>query len=85
VLVDPGAIALHPDDNGSSWVLGREFLGQEWLYQVQCGERKLRLRLPLGQNYGRGQRCRLALRPGAEALLYPGRRPLRASGVEVLR
>ncbi len=52
-------------------MIGREFLGREWLYQVQCGERRLRLRLPLEQDYARGQRCRLRLRAGELVRLFP--------------
>ena len=78
VLVDAEAIALVPDAQGPCTVLGREFLGHGWLYQVQALERVVRLRLPLAQDYNRGLRCRLQLRPGAAALLYPGPRPLLA-------
>ena len=81
VLVSPEAIALSPDSDGEAWVQGREFLGREWLYQVQLGELKLRLRLPLEAEYGRGQRCRLSLRPGATAVLFPSRRPLQVQSV----
>jgi iron(III) transport system ATP-binding protein len=76
VLVSPEAIALRPDSDGEAWVQGREFLGREWLYQVQLGELKLRLRLPLEAEYGRGQRCELSLRPGAKGILFPTREPL---------
>ena len=72
VLVSPQGLELFPDDAAEAWVLGREFLGREWLYQVQCGELRLRLRLPLAADYARGQRCRLRLRPGEPARLFPG-------------
>jgi len=72
VLVSPQGLELFPDETAEAWVLGREFLGREWLYQVQCGELRLRLRLPLAADYARGQRCRLRLRPGEPARLYPG-------------
>ena len=72
VLVSPLGLELFPDDAAEAWVLGREFLGREWLYQVQCGELRLRLRLPLAADYARGQRCRLRLRPGEPARLFPG-------------
>jgi iron(III) transport system ATP-binding protein len=58
-------------------VLGREFLGREWLVSVDLDGRVLRVRLPLAQRLDRGQPCRLRLRPGAEALLYPGAVPVR--------
>jgi iron(III) transport system ATP-binding protein len=77
VLLDPEAISLEPDPQGDAVVLGREFLGRGWLVQVQQQELTLRLRLPLEQVVERGQRCRLALRPGAGALLFPGPKPLR--------
>ena len=71
MLVSPQGIELTPDDTAEAWVIGREFLGREWLYQVQCGERRLRLRLPLEQDYVRGQRCRLRLRAGELVRLFP--------------
>ncbi len=71
VLVSPQGILLTPDDNAEAWVLGREFLGREWLYQVQCGQGRLRLRLPLEHDYSRGQRCRLQLRAGEPVRLFP--------------
>ena len=71
VLVSPQGIEFTPDDNAEAWVLGREFLGREWLYQVQCGDQRLRLRLPLAEDYIRGQRCRLRLRAGEPVRLFP--------------
>lgn len=76
VMVSPEAIALVPDPNGEARVLGREFLGREWLYQLRQDDLSLRLRLPLGEEYGHGQRCRLQLRPGHGATLFPQGRPL---------
>ena len=73
LLVSPDGLELIPDAAAEGWVLGREFLGREWLYQVQIGELRMRLRLPLEQDWPRGQRCQLRHRPGTEALLYPGR------------
>jgi iron(III) transport system ATP-binding protein len=78
VMVTPDALALTPDPDGEAWVLGREYLGREWLYQVQFGSLRLRLRLPLPCTYSRGDRCRLALRAGAQARLFPQRLPLTA-------
>ncbi len=71
VLVSQQAIELLPDEDAEAWVVGREFLGREWLYQVQLAELRLRLRLPLSQNYARGQRCQLRLLPGETARLFP--------------
>jgi iron(III) transport system ATP-binding protein len=76
VMVCPDALTLTPDEEGEAWVLGREYLGSAWLYQVQFGSLRLRLRLPLERSYARGQRCRLGLQPGAEARLFPQRLPL---------
>jgi iron(III) transport system ATP-binding protein len=76
VMVTPDAITLIPDDAGEAWVIGREYFGREWIYQVQLGGLRLRLRLPLACNYGRGQRCRLVLEPGARARLFPQRMAL---------
>ncbi|MCP9774835.1 ABC transporter ATP-binding protein [Cyanobium sp. HWJ4-Hawea] len=72
LLVGPRGIELTPDEAAEDRVLAREFLGNEWLYQVQCGEHRLRLRLPLAQEYGCGQRCRLRLRAGESMRLFPG-------------
>ncbi|MEY3544614.1 MAG: hypothetical protein RLZZ106_2016 [Cyanobacteriota bacterium] len=71
VLVSPQGLLLTPDDSAEAWVLGREFLGREWLYQVQCGQGRLRLRLPLEHDYSRGQRCQLRLRAGEPVRLFP--------------
>ena len=81
VLVSPDALHLEPDPEGSACVMGREFLGREWLYQVQLGAIKLRLRLPLACNWIRGQRCSVQLKAGATALLFPDRIRLQASGI----
>ena len=78
VLLSPQGLELFPDDTAEAWVVGREFLGREWLYQVQSDGQRLRLRLPLSADYDRGQRCRLQLRAGEPARLFPGGQPLRA-------
>jgi iron(III) transport system ATP-binding protein len=77
VLISPEVIQLRPDPDGQAWVQGREFLGREWLYQVQLDHLKLRLRLPLDAEYNRGVRCQLSLRPGAPGVLFPSRVPLK--------
>jgi iron(III) transport system ATP-binding protein len=75
VLVSPQGLRFAPDPAGEAWVLGREFLGREWLYQVRCRlfghDLQLRLRLPLAADYPRGQRGHLQLVPGERARLYP--------------
>jgi iron(III) transport system ATP-binding protein len=71
VLVSPQSIDLQPDSDGPAWVMGREFLGREWLYQVKAGDLRLRLRLPLQADYARGQKARLRLRPAEPARLFP--------------
>ena len=76
LLVDPAAMALELDPEGEACVMGREFLGREWLYRVEAGGQQVRLRLPLAQDLPRGTRCRLSLREGESVLLYPERRPL---------
>ena len=76
VLIDPGAIHLIPDPSAEACVMGREFLGREWLYRVEVGSRQLRLRLPLHSDHRRGTRCRLVLRPGESVVLYPQRVPI---------
>ena len=43
---------------------------------MRLGDLKLRLRLPLEAEYSRGQRCRLALRPGALGVLFPSQQAL---------
>jgi iron(III) transport system ATP-binding protein len=78
LLVSPEDLELVPDASGDGWVLGREFLGREWLYQVQLGEQRLRLRLPLDHDWSRSQRCQVRQRQGARGLLYPDRLAVRA-------
>lgn len=78
VLLLPESLAFHPDPEGEAWVLGREFLGQEWAYWVQMGSQRLRLRLPLALSHARGDRGVVRLRAGGTGWLFPGGRPLRA-------
>ena len=87
LLLTPELLTLEPlaatlasastSDGPRVTVLGREFLGREWLVSVDLEGRCLRVRLPLAQRLDRGQPCRLRLRAGAEALLYPGALPVR--------
>lgn len=72
VLINPEALLLEANAAGEAMVLGREFLGREWLVLVQLGALRLRLRLPLEHDWQRGQRCRVLCRDDATALLYPG-------------
>ena len=77
LLLTPEALALEPlagpaPERPVARVLGREFLGREWLVSVDLQGRSLRVRLPLEQRLERGQPCALRVLPGAEALLYPG-------------
>ncbi|MEB3353565.1 MAG: ABC transporter ATP-binding protein [Cyanobacteriota bacterium] len=81
VLISPQALRFEADPAGEAWVLGREFLGREWLYQVRFQlpghDLTLRLRLPLEADYPRGQRGHLQLIPGEQARLFP-------TGVELI-
>jgi len=81
VLLDPTALELSADPDGDAWVMGREFLGRDWLIQVHLEQAgapplMLRLRLPLDQEFSRGQRCRLRIRPAHSALLFPAGLPV---------
>ena len=78
VFLRPTGFRLEADGAGAARVVGREFLGREWLYQVEAGPQRLRLRLPLEQELKRGQRVRLAVRADQPALLFPDRLPLQA-------
>ena len=71
VLVGPQALELTPDPEGAARITGREFLGREWLYQVQRGDLRLRLRLPLEVDHPRGLRVQVELRSAAPARLFP--------------
>jgi iron(III) transport system ATP-binding protein len=72
VMVRPQALEFRPQPDGAAWISGREFLGREWLYQVQHGELRLRWRAPLEEDHPHGCRGWLRFRPGASALLFPG-------------
>lgn len=79
LLVDPAAIQLQLDPEGEACVMGREFLGREWLYRVEAGGQQLRISLPLAQDHQRGTRCNLRLHDDATVLLFPQRLALRSS------
>jgi iron(III) transport system ATP-binding protein len=72
VLVLPESLAFWPDPDGEARVLGREFLGQDWAYWIEWDGRRLRLRLPLSEGYGRGQRGVVRLRERGGGWLFPG-------------
>jgi iron(III) transport system ATP-binding protein len=76
LLIRPESLEIEPDPAGPAVVVSREFLGREWLVQVQCRDQRLRLRLPLERNHARGERCQLRLRAGEHALLFPGAVPI---------
>lgn len=89
VFLRPTDLRLAPDGPGAEGpageaadagvvvrVVGREFLGQEWLYQVQLAQGRLWVRQPLTAPIGRGENARLQLRSEVEALLFPGSLPL---------
>jgi iron(III) transport system ATP-binding protein len=81
LMIRPESLQLEADPAGAAVVLSREFLGREWLVQVQCGDQRLRLRLPLEHSHGRGERCHVRLREGESALLFPGGVPIAASEI----
>ncbi len=76
VMVRPQALEFVPEEEGPAWITGREFLGREWLYQVQLGDHRLRWRAPLAEDHPHGCRGRLRFRAGEAALLFPGGRSL---------
>ncbi|WP_254962885.1 MULTISPECIES: ABC transporter ATP-binding protein [unclassified Cyanobium] len=76
VMVRPQALEFLPEEEGPAWITGREFLGREWLYQVQLGDHRLRWRAPLEADHPHGRRGRLRFRSGESALLFPGGRSL---------
>ncbi len=71
-LIPPEGLTFEPDPEGEAWVLGREFLGHDWAYLVQWGERRLRLHLPLDVVHSRGQRGHVGLKPDTSGWLFPG-------------
>jgi iron(III) transport system ATP-binding protein len=78
VLILPEALELEPAADGPARVLGREFQGRHWVYVVECGGERLRVRQPLHCVLPRGSRARLWLRADETARLYPGGLRLRA-------
>jgi iron(III) transport system ATP-binding protein len=75
-MARPQALEFLPSEDGPAWITGREFLGREWLYQVQLGDQRLRWRAPLEADHPHGRRGWLRFRGGESALLFPGGRPL---------
>jgi iron(III) transport system ATP-binding protein len=71
VLLRQESLAIEPCPDGEAQVMSREFLGHEWLYQVNLRGLVLRLRAPLHQALKRGSPCQLSLRPGEQPLVFP--------------
>ena len=77
-MVMSDAIQLDADPCGNARVVGREFLGEGWLLQVESQGQELRVRVPLSSPLGIDQRCRASLVPGATVRLFPGGRAFQA-------
>jgi iron(III) transport system ATP-binding protein len=77
-MVMSDAIHLDADPCGNARVVGREFLGEGWLLQVESQGQELRVRVPLSNPLGIDQRCRASLVPGATVRLFPGGRAFQA-------
>ena len=77
-MVMSDAIQLDADPCGDARVVGREFLGQGWLLQVESHGQELRVRVPLSSPLSVDQRCRASLVPGATVRLFPGGRAFQA-------
>jgi iron(III) transport system ATP-binding protein len=77
-MVMSDAIQLDADPCGNARVVGREFLGQGWLLQVESQGQELRVRVPLSSPLGIDQRCRASLVPGALAQVFPDGRAFQA-------
>ncbi|MEY3758481.1 MAG: Fe(3+) ions import ATP-binding protein FbpC [Cyanobacteriota bacterium] len=77
-MVMSDAIHLDADPCGDARVVGREFLGQGWLLQVECHGQELRVRVPLANPLRIDQRCRARLVPGALAQVFPDGRAFQA-------
>lgn len=71
MLVSPDDIEIDADDSGAAKVMGREFLGRTWLYQVEQGDVRLRVRRPMDLPLQIGQHCGLHLRPTAVLKTFP--------------
>jgi hypothetical protein len=64
VLLRQEDCQLQVNAAGAARVIAREFLGYEWLYLIELGEQRLRLRVALSQDIAPGERCDLSLREG---------------------
>jgi len=77
-MVMSDAIQLDADPCGNARVVGREFLGQGWLLQVESQGQELRVRVPLSSPLVIDQRCTASLVPGALAQVFPDGRAFQA-------
>jgi iron(III) transport system ATP-binding protein len=71
VLLRQEALAVQCDPDGLAKLVGREFLGDQWLYQFDLHGESMRLKAPLDQEIEIGSRCNLSLRAGASACFFP--------------
>lgn len=71
VLISQHDLAFTPCEGGDAEVIGREFLGWHWRYQVAYNALRLQIQLPLSDDLPRGCRGRVSLQAGAQGHLFP--------------
>jgi hypothetical protein len=83
VMLRQEDLQLESQPQGEWQLVGREFLGSAWLALLECGDQRLRLKLPLDQPCELGMNCRVTVRHQAVATLFgPGEVDCGGSGVE---
>lgn len=71
VLLRQEALAVQIDPDGLAKLVGREFLGDQWLYQFDLQGESMRLKVPIEQELPIGSNCKLSLQAGAKAQFFP--------------
>ena len=71
LLISPDQLRIFPSPNDESKVIGKEFTGSSWLYQIESANIKLQISMPLEKEYSYGTSCKIRLIKDSEVILFP--------------
>ena len=70
--ISPKSISIEENRDGKGYITSREFLGEYFIYQIELGNDKFRVRTNLDNYINIGDRCNVSLIKNSLFFLYPG-------------